>query len=49
MRYLIGSKIIGGNDLMIAAIAMANQLTVVTHNVDEFTCVKGLKVEDWSV
>ena len=41
--------IIGGNDLMIAAIAMANQLTVVTHNVDEFTRVKGLKVEDWSV
>ena len=41
--------IIGSNDLMIAAIALANQLTVVTHNVDEFSRVTGLKVEDWSI
>lgn len=41
--------IIGNNDLMIAAIALANGLTVVTNNVDEFSRVSGLKVEDWSV
>lgn len=41
--------IIGNNDLMIAAIALANDLTVVTHNVDEFRRVTGLRVEDWSV
>ncbi len=38
---------IGANDLMIAAIARRNDLTVVTHNVDEFTRVVGLAVEDW--
>jgi tRNA(fMet)-specific endonuclease VapC len=41
--------IIGNNDLMIAAIARANDLTVVTHNPDEFKRVPGLQVEDWSV
>jgi tRNA(fMet)-specific endonuclease VapC len=41
--------IIGANDLMIAAIALANDLTVVTNNVDEFRRVPGLRVEDWSV
>lgn len=41
--------IIGNNDLMIAAIALANDLTVVTNNVDEFSRVLGLRVEDWSV
>ncbi len=41
--------IIGNNDLMIAAIALANDLTVVTHNPDEFKRVHGLQVEDWSV
>jgi tRNA(fMet)-specific endonuclease VapC len=41
--------IIGNNDLMIAAIAMANNLTVVTNNVDEFSRVQGLRVEDWSM
>ena len=38
---------IGGNDLLIAAIARRHDLTVVTHNVDEFTRVTGLAVEDW--
>lgn len=42
-------KIIGGNDMMIAAIALANDLTVVTNNCDEFSRVPGLRVEDWSV
>jgi tRNA(fMet)-specific endonuclease VapC len=38
---------IRANDLMIAAIARRNDLTVVTHNVGEFAGVVGLKVEDW--
>ena len=40
---------IGGNDLMIAAIALTHDLTVVTHNCDEFNRVPGLRVEDWSL
>lgn len=38
---------IGERDLLIAAIAKFRRLTVVTHNVREFSRVDGLKVEDW--
>jgi tRNA(fMet)-specific endonuclease VapC len=38
---------IGPNDLMIAAIARANQMTLVTHNMTEFSRVPGLTIEDW--
>ncbi|MGQ0636349.1 MAG: type II toxin-antitoxin system VapC family toxin [Planctomycetaceae bacterium] len=38
---------IGPNDLMIAAIALANGLTLVTHNTTEFCRVPRLTVEDW--
>jgi tRNA(fMet)-specific endonuclease VapC len=38
---------IGPNDLMIAAIALANQMTLVTHNTTEFSRVPGLTLEDW--
>lgn len=38
---------IGPNDLQIAAIAAANQLVLVTHNVREFSRVNGLEIEDW--
>lgn len=38
---------IGPNDLLIAAIALANKVTLVTHNTDEFGRVAGLKIEDW--
>lgn len=38
---------IGSNDLLIASIALANNLTLVTHNVREFSRVQGLKLEDW--
>lgn len=41
-------QVIGGNDLMIAAIALAHGLTLVTHNSAEFQRVPGLPVEDWS-
>jgi len=38
---------IGPNDLMIAAIALAHGLTLVTHNTAEFSRVIGLTLEDW--
>jgi tRNA(fMet)-specific endonuclease VapC len=38
---------IGERDLLIASIALARGLTVVTHNVSEFGRVPGLKTEDW--
>lgn len=38
---------IGPNDLLIAAVALANNLTLVTHNTYEFSCVPGLTLEDW--
>lgn len=38
---------IGGNDLMIAAIAIANSHVLVTRNVREFSRVAGLEVERW--
>lgn len=38
---------IGPHDLMIAAIAKAWNLILVTHNVAEFGRVKGLHIENW--
>ncbi|EDZ94416.1 PilT protein domain protein [Limnospira maxima CS-328] len=38
---------IGSYDLQIAAIALAHHLTLVTHNVREFSRVEGLQWEDW--
>jgi len=38
---------IGPNDLLIASIALANGLTLVTHNTSEFSRVPGLNLEDW--
>jgi tRNA(fMet)-specific endonuclease VapC len=38
---------IGPNDLLIAATAVAEQCTLVTHNVREFSRVPGLIIEDW--
>jgi tRNA(fMet)-specific endonuclease VapC len=38
---------IGPNDLLIAAIAVSNQLCLVTHNTAEFGRVGGLVLEDW--
>ncbi len=40
-------RLIGGNDLLIAAIAQTNGLILVTHNTGEFTRVPTLPVEDW--
>lgn len=38
---------IGSYDLQIAAIALANDLTIVTHNTREFKRIDGLQIEDW--
>ena len=38
---------IGDRDLMIAAIALANRIGVITRNTGEFSRVPGLRVEDW--
>lgn len=38
---------IGANDLLIAAIARARGLIVVTHNIREFVRVPLLQTEDW--
>ena len=38
---------IGSNDLLIAAVAMANGLVMVTHNTREFGRINGLQWEDW--
>jgi tRNA(fMet)-specific endonuclease VapC len=40
---------ISSNDIQIAAIALVNNLILVTHNVREFSRVKDLKLEDWEV
>ncbi|MGA2500533.1 MAG: type II toxin-antitoxin system VapC family toxin [Tepidisphaeraceae bacterium] len=40
---------IGPNDLLIASISIANGVTLVTHNVNEFSRVTGLSIEDWEV
>ena len=41
-------KAIGAYDLLIAAQAMARELTLVTGNAKEFSRVKGLQWEDWA-
>ncbi len=38
---------IGPYDILIAASALANNSTLVTHNKREFERVVGLKIEDW--
>ena len=44
IRHMIGS-----NDLLIAAHAKANNLTLVTNNTNEFERVPDLKIENWIV
>lgn len=38
---------LGAMDYAIAAIAIANDLTVITHNVREFSRVPSLSYDDW--
>ncbi len=40
-------KIIGPNDLLIASIAKAFDVVLVTHNTKEFSRITGLRLVDW--
>jgi len=40
---------IGPNDLMIASIAISNDMVLVTHNISEFERVDNLSIEDWEI
>ena len=40
---------IGPYDLQIAAQALSRDMTVITHNVNEFKRVPGIKTEDWAL
>lgn len=42
-------KPIGPYDLQIAGIALANNLTIITHNTAEFSRITGLRIEDWEL
>jgi tRNA(fMet)-specific endonuclease VapC len=42
-------NLIGPYDLLIAAIALAHTVTLVTHNTNEFSRVPGLALEDWEI
>jgi len=44
-----GGSPIGPNDLLIAATAVANDLTLVTANLKEFSRVAGLRIENWEI
>ena len=41
--------VIGGNDMMIAATALANNATLVTNNVREFKRIPGFSLEAWAL
>lgn len=41
-------RVISERDIQIASIAIANKLTVITHNVRELCRVDKLNVEDWA-
>jgi tRNA(fMet)-specific endonuclease VapC len=45
----VHGQLIGPNDLLIAAIAIANNAVLVTHNQGEFGRIAGLQLSDWEV
>jgi tRNA(fMet)-specific endonuclease VapC len=47
IRHLLRRRPIGERDLLIASIALACDLTLVTHDTAEFSRVPRLRVEDW--
>jgi len=51
IRHILSmdGQLIGPNDMLIAAIAMANDMILVTHNQKEFSRIAGLRLEDWEV
>ena len=49
LRMALKNMPIGERDLVIASVALAHRLAVVTHNQREFGRVPGLKSLDWAV
>jgi tRNA(fMet)-specific endonuclease VapC len=47
-RLKASGKMIGANDLLIAAHARSQGLILVTNNTREFSRVSGLKIENWA-
>ncbi len=43
----IQGRLIGPNDMLIAAVARANDAVLVTHNTREFSRISGLRLDDW--
>lgn len=50
IRYHLekAGQIIGPNDLLIASSVLANQGTLVTHNIKEYSRIRNLKIQDWT-
>ncbi|WLF84989.1 hypothetical protein L3D26_05560 [Moraxella sp. ZY21109] len=42
-------QVIGSMDMLIASHAVAENLTLITNNIDEFKRVQNLKYEDWTI
>jgi tRNA(fMet)-specific endonuclease VapC len=40
--------VVGPNDVLIATIVKFHEGILVTHNVNEFSRIEGLKIEDWA-
>ena len=51
IRYELETKgqVIGPMGLLIASIALANNLVLVTHNTAEFSRLPDLSLEDWTI
>jgi len=47
-RLKKAGKIVDDFDLLIAATAVSNEMTIVTNNVNHFARIKGIKIEDWT-
>ena len=41
-------QLIGANDMLIAATVLSYNATIITHNVDEFSRIPNLLIEDWT-
>ena len=42
-------QLIGSNDLLIASIARAHSMTLITRNTKEFKRIAGLQIENWVI
>jgi tRNA(fMet)-specific endonuclease VapC len=47
-KLKMSGKIIGPIDMLLASQALSKDLIFITNNVDEFSRIDGLRIEDWS-